>query len=97
MLSIPTQKLHLTLFSPRQFSNEVVSSTLTGLLTAAIVIWLFLELTLLDRYTRWTITPGFGESLGFCVSPGYCIRLLLSTPSLVSPDSCLLPSRICVS
>lgn len=40
-------------------SNEVVSSAITGVLTAAIIVWLFLELTVLDKYTRWTITPGF--------------------------------------
>ncbi|XP_043191623.1 uncharacterized protein LOC122364883 [Amphibalanus amphitrite] len=40
-------------------SNEVASSAIAGVLAASIVIWLLLEITVLDKYTRWTITPGF--------------------------------------
>ncbi|XP_037090501.1 uncharacterized protein LOC119110704 isoform X2 [Pollicipes pollicipes] len=40
-------------------SDELVTSLLAGLLAAGALAWLLLELTVLDKYTRWTISPGF--------------------------------------
>ncbi|XP_043210575.1 uncharacterized protein LOC122375323 [Amphibalanus amphitrite] len=40
-------------------SNEVASLAIACVLGALIILWLVLELTVLDKYTRWTISPGF--------------------------------------
>ena len=45
-----------------QASNEVASLVIACVLGALIVLWLILELTVLDKYTRWTISPGFSKT-----------------------------------
>lgn len=40
-------------------SNEVTSQVIATVLGAGIIVWLVLELTVLDKYTRWTLSPGF--------------------------------------
>jgi len=51
--------LDVALVYGAEASNSVVSSVLLGVLAAGIVLWLVLELTVLDKYTRYTVTPGF--------------------------------------
>ncbi|XP_037094514.1 uncharacterized protein LOC119114512 [Pollicipes pollicipes] len=51
--------LDIALVHVGQASNEVSSAAIALVLAAIIVSWLILEVTVLDRYTRWTLSPGF--------------------------------------
>ena len=39
----------------------MTSLVIACVLGCLIILWLILELTVLDKYTRWTISPGFSE------------------------------------